>query len=153
MHTNSKKCFVLLKCVYIFRELTATYILFTADNFSYHNGMMFTTKDSDNDKWGGNCAARYGNGWRFKTCTQGNLNEVYYRKPKVTSAGMTWYYWENRQGWESLKASKMMIRSWLFQYVFCWLLNKINNAECMFAFLWYYSIIWLEKSWDTRVHA
>ncbi|XP_078340241.1 ryncolin-1-like [Crassostrea virginica] len=81
------------------------------DNFSYHNGMMFTTKDSDNDKLGGNCAASYGNGWWFKTCTRGNLNGVYYKKPKVTSAGMTWYYWENRQGWESLKASKMMIRS------------------------------------------
>ena len=28
----------------------------TTDPMAHHNGMKFTTKDSDNDQWGGNCA-------------------------------------------------------------------------------------------------
>lgn len=30
--------------------------------------MMFSIKDSDNDKWGDNCVKSYGNGWWFKVC-------------------------------------------------------------------------------------
>nr|XP_022299377.1 ryncolin-1-like [Crassostrea virginica] len=81
------------------------------DSFTYHNGMMFTTKDSDNDKWSGNCAASYGNGWWFKSCHYSNLNGTYHKKPKVTGAGMTWYYWASKSGYESLKSSRMMIRA------------------------------------------
>ena len=83
----------------------------TEDCFSYHNGMMFTTKDSDNDKWNNNCAASYGNGWWFNACHYTNLNGIYFKKPRVSTAGMTWHYWGNKDGWDSLKSSKIMIRS------------------------------------------
>ncbi|XP_078340242.1 ryncolin-1-like [Crassostrea virginica] len=81
------------------------------DSFSYHNGMMFSTKDSDNDKSSGNCAASYRNGWWFNACHASNLNGIYYKKPKVTNDGMTWLYWGNKSAWDSLKSSRMMIRS------------------------------------------
>ncbi|XP_078340800.1 ficolin-2-like [Crassostrea virginica] len=82
------------------------------DSLAYHNGAMFSTKDSDNDLGSSNCAASYGNGWWFKkACHFTNLNGVYHKKPIVTPAGMTWYYWENKAPWESLKSSRMMIRS------------------------------------------
>lgn len=72
--------------------------------------MMFSTKDNDNDQWGKNCAATYGNGWWFNRCHQTNLNGIYYKKQTDSLAGMTWYYWENGNKWESLKSSKMMIK-------------------------------------------
>nr|XP_039265841.1 fibrinogen-like protein A isoform X2 [Styela clava] len=44
-----------------------------------HNGMKFSTKDNDNDNWsGGNCAKWFGGGWWFNSCTEQNLNGVYY---------------------------------------------------------------------------
>ena len=33
------------------------------DMITFHNGMQFTTKDKDNDKWSSNCAVRYPGGW------------------------------------------------------------------------------------------
>nr|XP_022299380.1 ficolin-2-like [Crassostrea virginica] len=81
------------------------------DSFSYHNGMMFSTKDNDNDKSSANCAALYGNGWWFNSCLYSNLNGIYYKKPKNSSAGMTWFYWGNENAWDSLKSSRMMIRT------------------------------------------
>ena len=73
--------------------------------------MMFSTKDNDNDKNGANCAASYGNGWWFKNCHNSNLNGIYYKKPKHTPAGMTWLIWGNKNAWDSLKSSRMMIRA------------------------------------------
>ena len=44
----------------------------TTDPMAYHNGMYFTTKDSDNDKWQRNCAVDDGGppagGWWYKYC-------------------------------------------------------------------------------------
>lgn len=80
------------------------------DSFSYNNGMMFSTKDSDNDKWGSNCAASYGNGWWFNACHHSNLNGIYHKKLTHTAAGMTWLHWVNTNSWETLKSSKMMIK-------------------------------------------
>ena len=71
--------------------------------------MMFTTKDSDNIKWGDNCAASSGNGWWFNICHHSNLNSVYHKNPKTTSAGMIWHYWANKNTWVSLKSSKMIL--------------------------------------------
>ena len=86
-------------------------ILSTEDSFSYNNGMMFTTKDSDNDRWRGNCAASFGNGWWFFECHVSNLNGVYYKKPKIAENAMAWQRWGSKSTSESLKSSKMMLRS------------------------------------------
>ena len=54
---------------------------------SYHNGMMFTTRDRDNDNWSGNCATgRYRGGWWYNDCANSNLNGNYQgdRTPTVT---------------------------------------------------------------------
>lgn len=72
--------------------------------------MMFSTKDNDNDRYEGNCAATDGNGWWFKKCHNSNLNGIYYKKEISTAAGMTWYNWKNASKWVSLKSSKMMIK-------------------------------------------
>lgn len=33
-----------------------------------NNGMQFSTKDSDNDLWHNNCAARFSGGWWYASC-------------------------------------------------------------------------------------
>ena len=37
------------------------------------NGMMFTTLDSDNDDWSGNCAV-YRGGWWYQACSASFIN-------------------------------------------------------------------------------
>ena len=55
----------------------------TTDPMTYHNGMYFTTKDSDNDKRSNsNCALIYAStrpsgGWWYKSCWHVNLNNYY----------------------------------------------------------------------------
>ena len=51
------------------------------DAFTYHNGMMFTTYDRDNDPWinsnyNGNCAVNDGGGFWHKRCSNSNVNAV-----------------------------------------------------------------------------
>ena len=56
----------------------------TTDPMAYHNGMYFTTKDSDNDKWSrNNCAIDYfghntpTGGWWYKVCLLIQANTLY----------------------------------------------------------------------------
>ena len=51
----------------------------TTDPMAHHNGMKFTTKDSDNDQWGGNCALWVGpgGGWWYTTCASIQPNIQY----------------------------------------------------------------------------
>ena len=45
------------------------------DQLNYHSGMYFSTRDRDNDQYGGNCASIYGySGWWFKSCYASHLN-------------------------------------------------------------------------------
>eukprot|EP00105_Crassostrea_gigas_P030251 XP_011452493.1 PREDICTED: ryncolin-4 isoform X2 [Crassostrea gigas] len=80
------------------------------DSFTYSNGMMFSTKDRDNDKWGDNCAKSYGNGWWFNACHKCNLNGLYYSKKTSAANGITWYNLGSTDAWESLRSSTMMIK-------------------------------------------
>ncbi|XP_059175236.1 ficolin-2-like isoform X2 [Physella acuta] len=61
------------------------------DKFSYHNGMKFTTIDSDNDEWSGrNCAVDdSGGGWWYRFCHWVNVNGEW--ASRVRERGINWY--------------------------------------------------------------
>ncbi|XP_046861519.1 ryncolin-4-like, partial [Xenia sp. Carnegie-2017] len=66
------------------------------DSLSYHNGMAFSTKDSDNDKSGRSCATDYKGAWWYKSCHYSNLNGHYYRGA-YSGSGVNWYHWKKKQ--------------------------------------------------------
>ncbi|XP_061197732.1 ficolin-1-like [Saccostrea echinata] len=75
------------------------------DDFSYHNGMYFTTYDADNDMSDTiTCSMNNHGGWWFNNCYKANLNGEY--DSKLYKAGVVWYSWLD----ESLKEARMMIR-------------------------------------------
>ena len=62
-------------------------------SFEFHNGMKFSTFDSDNDLYaGGNCGREYKSGWWFESCFYNNLNGVYRPGGQVTgrASGIHW---------------------------------------------------------------
>ena len=79
----------------------------SSDPFTDHqlNGMPFTTKDRDNDKWdGGNCATADGNGgWWSNACTNLCINN-----PTFTH----WHFgvYLPKGGWKSFTFTEMKIR-------------------------------------------
>jgi len=46
------------------------------DALAYHDRMMFTTYDRDNDPWINNCAVYNGGGFWYKSCGSCNINAV-----------------------------------------------------------------------------
>lgn len=46
--------------------------------YTSHNGMQFSTFDSDNDRYDGNCAKQDGSGWWMNRCHAAHLNGKYY---------------------------------------------------------------------------
>jgi len=62
------------------------------DSLTYHNGMMFTTTDSDHDNYGGNCAFTYTAGWWYNSCHVSNLNGVWGSTSYAT--GPVWNSWQ-----------------------------------------------------------
>ena len=51
--------------------------IISGDSLSYHDGMMFSTSDSDNDLDIRNCASENKGGWWFNSCYSSNLNGLY----------------------------------------------------------------------------
>ena len=47
------------------------------DSLGWHSGMMFSTKDVDQDLAGWSCAIAHKGGWWFNACASSNLNGVY----------------------------------------------------------------------------
>ncbi|XP_060568628.1 microfibril-associated glycoprotein 4-like [Ruditapes philippinarum] len=80
------------------------------DSLEYHNGMMFSTYDRDNDiDSAGNCAKMRHGAWWYGSCQFSNLNGKYYNQPgKIDSAGITWYHWKDK--YYSLKKVEMKFR-------------------------------------------
>jgi len=74
------------------------------DSFSYHNGMMFTTYDRDNDPWthtnsrnNDNCAVLYACGFWYKSC--GNCH--------VNAGDLAWY--SRQTGRLDLQSTRMWL--------------------------------------------
>ena len=71
--------------------------------------MAFTTKDSDNDKYGGNCATMFKGRWWYAGCHQSNLNGLYHHgSHKSYADGINWYHFKGYH--YSLKSTSMKIR-------------------------------------------
>ena len=68
------------------------------DSLSYHNGMMFTTYDRDNDLWPGNCAVYEGGFW-YKTCAYCRVNG---------SGG--YFSWSGLPGGDALQSTRMWLQ-------------------------------------------
>ena len=79
------------------------------DSLRNHNGMMFSTKDRDNDLTGGSCAQGYKGAWWYNKCHHSNLNGLYLRGNHTSYAdGVNWLHWRGHQ--YSLKKTEMKIR-------------------------------------------
>ncbi|XP_060634790.1 fibrinogen gamma chain [Anolis sagrei] len=84
--------------------------------FTSHNGMQFSTRDNDNDRYDDNCAEQDGSGWWMNKCHAAHLNGKYYKGGSYTEKdagpgghdnGITWATWRSR--WYSMKKTVMKI--------------------------------------------
>ena len=82
------------------------------DSLSAHEGMSFTTGDSDNDLSWRNCAEDHKGGWWYDNCYFANLNGVY-RTSWYTGGtfadGIVWFTLKETEFY-SLKKVEMKIR-------------------------------------------
>nr|XP_034309688.1 ficolin-2-like [Crassostrea gigas] len=76
------------------------------DSMWYHDGMFFSTYDSDNDYWSNNCGLTRRGGWWYNSCHKANLNGEYGNTDH--SNGINWYYWKGF--YYSMKEVRMMVR-------------------------------------------
>ncbi|XP_067653934.1 techylectin-5A-like [Haliotis asinina] len=75
------------------------------DSFGNHNGLQFSTYDSDNDRSLRNCAQMYKGGWWYHKCYDVNINGLYGNQG---DRGMVWYA---ITGWyNAVTATTMSVR-------------------------------------------
>uniref|UniRef100_A0A3B3QG96 Fibrinogen like 1B n=1 Tax=Paramormyrops kingsleyae TaxID=1676925 RepID=A0A3B3QG96_9TELE len=81
-----------------------------------HNGMPFSTRDRDHDRYlQGSCAKENKGGWWYNRCHAANLNGKFYRNGEYKGThdnGMVWLTW--RGLWNSLRHTSMKVRPLLF---------------------------------------
>lgn len=82
--------------------------LLKGDMLHYHNDMMFSTRDQDNDAGERMCANLYYGAWWYNDCYHSNPNGKYIGSNKSDATSMNWN-WENVH--ESLQTTRLMIRS------------------------------------------
>ncbi|CAG2184385.1 Angiopoietin-related protein 1,Ficolin-1-A,Ryncolin-1,Fibrinogen C domain-containing protein 1,Tenascin-N,Angiopoietin-related protein 7,Ficolin-3,Fibrinogen C domain-containing protein 1-B,Fibrinogen-like protein 1,Ficolin-1,Tenascin-R,Ryncolin-2,Techylectin-5B,FibrinogenC domain-containing protein 1-A,Microfibril-associated glycoprotein 4,Ryncolin-3,Ficolin-2,Tenascin,Angiopoietin-related protein 2,Techylectin-5A,Ryncolin-4 [Mytilus edulis] len=93
-----------------YRLLVYNYSGNAGDALTYHNGMMFSTFDKDNDH-GRNCAVNSKGAWWYNNCHYSNLNGKYLAGNHTSYAdGIEWYQWKGNH--YSLKSTQMMIRKY-----------------------------------------
>ncbi|CAG2249275.1 unnamed protein product [Mytilus edulis] len=68
------------------------------DSMKFHNGMLFSSTDQDNDQHGSDCAKQYGPWWHKQCCTSALNNKL--------SSNLYWTTFDNN----AAKSSVMMIR-------------------------------------------
>ncbi|XP_020617221.1 tenascin-R-like [Orbicella faveolata] len=87
---------------------------------SYHNGMMFSTKEQDNDFHGSEfCAQRFTAAWWYNKCHYSHLNGQY--GDSAHGKGINWKTWRGHE--YSLKESVMKVkplreRDWSYELIF-----------------------------------
>ena len=76
------------------------------DSLTDHNGMGFSTNDSDDDAFSGNCTREHIGAWwyRYSECQRSNLN----------GNMMSWYHLSNR--YNTIKYSEMKVRGKLLYH-------------------------------------
>ena len=77
------------------------------DSLARHNNDAFSTKDRDNDIWGGNCAVSYTGAWWHDNCHVSNLNGKYQTGGERDNKGARW---NTFRGSLSLKFTEMKLR-------------------------------------------
>ena len=109
---DGNKAYALYKMFYIdgedekYKVHVGSYSGNAGDSFSYHNGMKFTTKDSDPSP---NCAVSYHGAWWYKGCHHSNLNGKYLNGPHKSYAnGINWAAFKGLHN--SMKKTEIKIR-------------------------------------------
>ena len=93
----------------MYRVHVGSYSGTAGDSFTRHNGMQFSTKDSDNDIDGSNCATYYHGAWWYSNCHSSNLNGRYLRGPHTSYAnGVNWRHFKGY--YYSLMTTEMKVR-------------------------------------------
>lgn len=86
-----------------------TYHGTAGDSLSGHNSSPFSTKDRDNDSYGGSCAVSYHGAWWYGACHSSNLNGAYHHGAHGSYAdGVNWLTWKGYH--YSAKRAEMKIR-------------------------------------------
>ena len=68
----------------------------------YQTGMKFSTYDRDNDRWSGNCAAYYGGGFWYRSCSLCAPNAVRRKREE--------FFWRGLPGGRALQSSRMWLQ-------------------------------------------
>ena len=83
----------------------------SGDSLSYHNNMIFSTRDRDNDMWKtGSCSNDLTGGWWFNDCRNSNLNGQFKGNTKAYS-GIGWIRFKHNL---SLKFVEIKMRAQSF---------------------------------------
>jgi len=89
-------------------------LLSEGDALAYHLGMMFSTKDQDNDaapKNSHSCAVVFHGAWWYRRCHHSNLNGRYYPRSSRQLDAVAWKQWKGQR--YSLKFTEMKIRPYV----------------------------------------
>lgn len=79
------------------------------DSLSPHNGMLFSTKDVDNDQASGQCAVSFKGGFWYSNCHTANPNGQYLKGEHESMAdGVNWKTWRGYK--YSIQTITMMIK-------------------------------------------
>ena len=68
---------------------------------SYHNDMMFSTYDRDNDPGSGHCAARWGSGFWYNNCHYCGVNAAH---------STATFFWHGLPGGRPLQSARMWLQ-------------------------------------------
>ena len=93
-----------------YRLNIAGYTGTAGNSLTYHNGMQFSTKDRDNDRYSsGSCASANRGAWWYNSCTHSSLNGLY-RSGLLGPEGVIWASFPVPSTTFSLKFAQMKLR-------------------------------------------